>query len=57
MGGVKIVWAGEAPEEIEEECSDGGRERVVRHNGSQLQAGIQSNADFSKGYQTGRYQA
>lgn len=27
--------------------------RVVRHHGSQLQRSMQSNADFSKGYQTG----
>ena len=27
--------------------------RVVRHNGSQLQKKMQSNADFAKGYQTG----
>lgn len=27
--------------------------RVVRHHGSQLQRAMQSNADFSRGYQTG----
>ena len=27
--------------------------KVVRHNGAELQKKIQSNADFTKGYQTG----
>lgn len=27
--------------------------RIVQHNGSEMQDGIQSNAEFKKGYQTG----
>lgn len=53
MGGVKIVGLEKLQKKLKKNARMEDVKRVVRHNGSQLQAGIQSNADFSKGYQTG----
>nr|DAD89167.1 MAG TPA: putative tail component [Siphoviridae sp. ct5Px37] len=53
MGGVKIVGLEKLQKKLKKNARMEDVKRVIRHNGSQLQAGIQSNADFSKGYQTG----
>ena len=47
MGGVKIVGLEKLQKKLKKNARMEDVKRVVRHNGSQLQA------DFSKGYQTG----
>lgn len=53
MPDIKIVGTEKLERKLRKNVRMEDVKRVVRHNGSQLQTGIQSNADFSKGYQTG----
>lgn len=53
MPDIKIVGMEKLEKKLRKNVRMEDVKRVVRHNGSQLQTGIQSNADFSKGYQTG----
>lgn len=53
MADMKIVGMQALKKKLKKNVRMDAVKKVIRHNGSQLQAGIQSNADFSKGYQTG----
>ena len=53
MAKVKVVGLEKHQKKLKKNVRMEDVKRVIRHNGSQLQTGIQSNADFSKGYQTG----
>lgn len=54
MGVIKIEGLDKLQKALKEKVTLNDVKRVVRHNGAQLQKGIQRNADFKKGYQTGQ---
>lgn len=53
MGKIKVTGLKELQKALKDNVSLDDVKRVVRHNGSQLQKKMQSNADFKRGYQTG----
>lgn len=53
MSGIKIVGLNQLEKKLKNNVTLNDVKRVVRKNGSDLQKGIQRNADFKKGYQTG----
>lgn len=53
MSGIKIVGLEQLEKKLKNNVTLNDVKRVVRKNGSDLQRGIQRNADFKKGYQTG----
>lgn len=53
MGVIRIEGLEELQKKLKKNANMDDVKKVVRHNGSQLQQKIQSNADFKKGYQTG----
>lgn len=53
MGSIKITGLDKLEKALRENVTLNDVKRVVRTNGSQLHRKMQSNADFTKGYQTG----
>lgn len=53
MGKIKIEGLDELLDALKENVTLDDVKRVVSHNGQQLHAQTQRNADFKKGYQTG----
>lgn len=53
MSGIKIEGIDELEKQLRKNATLNDVKKVVRKNGSELQNGIQRNADFKKGYQTG----
>lgn len=53
MSGIKIKGMDKLEKKLKDNVTLNNVKRVVRKNGSGLQIGIQRNADFEKGYQTG----
>ena len=54
MSGIEIKGLDKLERQLKKNVSLNDVKRVVRHNGAQLQQKIQRNAEFEKGYQTGR---
>ena len=54
MAEIKVTGLKELEKALKENVRMDDVKRVVRHNGSQLQKKMQTNADFTKGYQTGQ---
>lgn len=53
MGTIRIAGLDKLEKALKENVKLDDVKRVVRHNGAQLQRKIQTNADFTQGYQTG----
>ena len=53
MAKVSIVGVEKLESKLRKNVSMQEVKRVVRHNGAEMNAKIQENADFKKGYQTG----
>ena len=53
MAGIKITGLDKLQKSLKENVTMDDVKKVVKTNGSQLQKKMQSNADFTKGYQTG----
>ena len=53
MGAIRIKGLDKLEKALKENVKLDDVKRVVRHNGAQLQRKIQTNADFTQGYQTG----
>ena len=53
MANIKIEGLEELEKKLKTNATLDDVKKVVRQNGSELQKKIQSNADFTKGYQTG----
>lgn len=53
MGVIRVEGLEELQKKLKKNANMDDVKKVVRQNGSQLQAKIQRNADFDKGYQTG----
>lgn len=53
MGTIRIEGLDKLEKALKENVKLDDVKRVVRHNGAQLQRKIQTNADFTQGYQTG----
>jgi HK97 gp10 family phage protein len=53
MAHLKIEGLDKLEKALKENVTMNDVKKVVRHNGQQLQARIQQNADFTEGYQTG----
>lgn len=53
MAHVSVMGLSELKKALKDNISMDDVERVVKHNGQQLQQKMQSKADFKKGYQTG----
>lgn len=53
MASIKITGLDKLEKALKENATLNDVKRVVRTNGSQLHKKMQSNADFSRGYQTG----
>lgn len=53
MSGIKVEGLDKLEKALKSNATLEDVKKVVRHNGSELQKKIQSNADFKKGYQTG----
>mgnify|MGYP003300587616 CR=1 FL=1 len=51
--GIKVTGLDKLQKALKENVTMDDVKKVVKHNGSQLQKKMQSNADFVKGYQTG----
>lgn len=54
MAGISVKGADKLLQALKENVTMDDVKRVVRHNGSELQRKMQSNADFKMGYQTGQ---
>lgn len=54
MAGIKIKGLDKLQKSLKENVTLDDVKKVVKHNGSQLQQKMQTNADFVKGYQTGQ---
>lgn len=53
MADIKIKGLDELQKALKDNITLDDVKKVVRHNGTQLHEGVQNNADFSQGYQTG----
>lgn len=53
MAAIKVEGLEKLMKALKDNVTMDDVKRVVRHNGSQLQRKMQTNADFKKGYQTG----
>ena len=53
MPKIKVTGLDELQKALKDNVTMDDVKRVVRHNGAELQRGIQNNADFTKGYATG----
>ena len=53
MASIKVEGLDKLEKKLRKNITLDDVKRVVRHNGSQLQTKMQTNADFKKGYQTG----
>lgn len=53
MASIKVKGLEKLQKKLKENVTMEDVKRVIRHNGSELQAKIQQNAEFTKGYQTG----
>ena len=53
MASIKVTGLDKLQKQLKKNVTLDDVKKVVRHNGSELQAKIQQNAEFTKGYQTG----
>lgn len=53
MAKIKVDGLDELQKALKSNVTMNDVKRVVKHNGGELQKGIQGHADFKKGYQTG----
>lgn len=53
MAGIEIKGLDKLEKKLKENATLNDVKKVVRKNGADLQTGIQRNAEFKKGYQTG----
>lgn len=54
MASIKITGLDKLEKQLKENVTMNDVKRVIRHNGAELQRGIQQNADFTRGYATGQ---